>query len=228
MKNTGTDMTPGTQLPLDIRLRDDATAANYIGEAGHRLLTATGIVYLWGESGTGRSHLLQAACHNAGALGSRAIYLVEVTRYAPDVLYDLEQLELVCVDDIHQVVGHTAWETALFHLVNAVRDRKGTLLLSADRPAARLDVGLADLKSRLLAAHTIQTDVLDDAAKLEVLQQKASRQGIRLSEEVCRFIMSRSARDMRSLVDLLARLEVETLRSQRRLTVPFVKQVLDL
>ena len=219
---------PTMQLPLDIRLRDDATFANYIGDAARQVAAASGIVYLWGEAGSGRTHLLQAACHEARNLGRTSIYLCDMRRHSPEIFRDLERLAVVCVDDIHDVLGQDDWETALFHLVNAVRDRKGTLLLSADRPAARLDVGLADLKSRLLAAHTIQTDVLDDAAKLEVLQQKASRQGIRLSEEVCRFIMSRSARDMRSLVDLLARLEVETLRSQRRLTVPFVKQVLDL
>jgi len=102
------------------------------------------------------------------------------------------------------------------------------LIVSADRGIQRLAIRLPDLKSRLLAAHAIETDRLDDKGKLQLMQQKASRQGFRLADDVGQFIMSRSDRDVRSLVNLLARLEVETLRQQKKVTIPFVKQVLEL
>jgi DnaA family protein len=216
------------QLPLDIKLRDDATVANYIGEAGYRLLGTHGIVYLWGEPGSGRSHLLQAACHHARGQEKSAIYLAEPAGHAAEMLRDLDRLDLVCIDDLQQVAGDPEWETALFHLLNSVRGSGGTLVVSADRSIQRLAIRLPDLKSRLLAAHAIETDRLDDTGKLELMKQKASRQGFRLADDVGRFIMSRSDRDVRSLVDLLARLEVETLRQQKRVTIPFVKQVLEL
>ena len=214
------------QIPLDIRLRDDATFANYIGEAGARVAAASGIVYLWGQPGTGRSHLLQGACHHAREAGHSSIYLRDLSRLSAEVLRDLEQLALVCIDDLHQVVGKDEWETALFHLINAVRDTGGTLIMSSDRPAARLPVELADLRSRLLAARTIETDELDDAGKLAMLKQRAASQGYELADEVGRFIMSRSNRSVRSLIDLLEKLEVETLRRQKKVTIPLVKQVL--
>lgn len=216
------------QLPLDIKLRDDATVANYIGGAGYRLLGTHGIVFLWGEPGSGRSHLLQAACHHARAKDKSAIYLAEPADHAADVVRDLDRLDLVCIDDLQQVAGDPEWETALFHLLNSVRSTGGTLIVSADRGIQRLAIRLPDLKSRLLAAHAIETDRLDDKGKLQLMQQKASRQGFRLADDVGQFIMSRSDRDVRSLVNLLARLEVETLRQQKKVTIPFVKQVLEL
>ena len=216
------------QLPLDIKLREDATYANYLGEAGKRLRAASGIVYIWGGPGTGRSHLLQAACHEARTAGSNAIYLVGMGQHSPEVIRDLEHLDLVCIDDIHEVAGDTEWETALFHLVNGIRDRRASLIMSADRPAATLPIKLADLQSRLKGAQGIATDQLDDAGKLALLRQKAAGQGYDLAEEVGRFILSRSGRDLPTLLGLLERLEVETLRRQKRVTIPLVKQVLGL
>lgn len=214
------------QLSLDIGLRDDATFDSYVGAAGRQAAAARGVVYIWGEPGNGRSHLLQAACHAATARGQTCIYLGEPARHAPDVLTHLERLSLVAMDDIHQVIGRDDWETALFHLVNGVRDAGGTLMVSANRPVARLGVTLADLRSRLRAAQAIRTDALDDAGKLAVLQQRAAMRGFDLADEVGRFIMSRADRSVRSLVDLLERLDAETLRRQQKVTIPLVKRVL--
>ena len=82
----------GIQLPLDIRLREDATFANYVGESAHQLREATGIVYVWGEPGTGRSHLLQASCHEARARGASCIYLAELDHHGPEVLERFPQV----------------------------------------------------------------------------------------------------------------------------------------
>lgn len=214
------------QMPLAIKLRVDATIDNYIGNAGSRLLGTEGVIYVWGDPGSGRSHLLQGACHHTLANDGSAIYLSELSAYAPDILEGLSSLDLVCIDDVQTVIGVDEWEAGLFHLVNYVREYGGKLVISANQPPLRLPVQLKDLKSRLLAAPVIETDRLNDAAKIRLLQEKAERQGFTLADEVCRFILSRTDRDLRSLVDLLGRLEVETLRHQKRVTIPFVKQVI--
>lgn len=213
------------QLPLDIKLRDDATFATYQGEAPVKLRATPGIVYLWGQPGTGRSHLLQAACHAANASGRTSIYLV-APEHGPGILTALESIDVVCVDDLQAVVGDATWESELFHLVNGVRDNHRTLILSANCGAHLLPVQLPDLKSRLLGAAQIETDVLGDDAKVRLLQQKAGQKGFVLPLEVARFIMSRTNRDMPSLLSLLARLDVETMRQQKKVTIPFVKQML--
>lgn len=219
-------MNPGVQLPLDIRLRDDSTFNNYVGEAGRLVAAASGIVYVWGEPGTGRTHLLQAACRAARDSELTAIYLSDLDRHFPEMFTDLERLALVCVDDMDRVLGRENWEMALFHLVNGVRDTGGTLMLSGSKPAVELPVALADLRSRLIAANAIRAGDLDDASKRTLLKQRAATQGIDLADEVVRFIMSRSDRSLRSLITLLEQLDVETLRRQKKVTIPLVKQVL--
>lgn len=215
------------QLPLDIKLREDATIANYVGGAGGRLLASDGVIFVWGPPGTGRSHLLQGVCHDVLARGGQAIYLSELSVYAPDILSELHALDVVCLDDVQNIVGEDEWEVALFHLINHVRDTGGKLVIAANQPSIQLAVQLGDLRSRILAAPVIETDTLDDLQKIELLQGKAVRQGFELSEEVARFILSRTNRDIPSLIDLVARLELETLRYQKRVTIPFVKQVIE-
>ncbi|MGY8818503.1 MAG: DnaA ATPase domain-containing protein, partial [Pseudomonadales bacterium] len=117
------------QLPLGIRLRDDATFANFYPGANAAALgyvervcsPAAGwsdeLIYLWGGTGVGRSHLLQAACLRVEQRGELAVYLplAEVAEYGPALLDDLEQSELVCLDDLDAIAGDPVWEEALFH-----------------------------------------------------------------------------------------------------------------
>jgi DnaA family protein len=216
------------QLPLDVRLREDATFDSYVGEAGARLRSSVGIVYLWGEAGTGRTHLLQAKCHDGQARKVSHIYLSGLSGHQPEILEGLESIDLVCIDDLDEVIDDRSWQLALFHLVNAIRDHEGTLVLASTERARDLDCALDDLKSRLVGAQSIETDRLDDEAKLDLLGQKARRQGFELSDEVARFILQRADRNMHRLLELFEKLEVETLRQQRKVTIPFVKRTLEL
>jgi len=215
---------PHQQLALDISLREDATFANYVGAAKHQLDHPGQLVYIWGARQTGRSHLLQACCQWV----DDAIYLAGLEQLDAAILNRLDDRSLVCIDDVDQVIGQQAWEEGLFHLVNGLKDRGKRLLIAASQPPRLLAVQLPDLRSRLLAALVVETDTLLDEQKLLVLQQRANSRGFDLKDDVGQFIMSRSARDMSSLVNVLALLEVESLRQQKKVTIPFVKQTLNL
>ena len=102
------------------------------------------------------------------------------------------------------------------------------LVISSRHTAANLVFKLPDLASRLRGAVAVETDILSDTQKLEVLKIKAGNQGFELNDEVARFILGRASRDMNNLVDLLEKLESETLRLQKKLTIPFVKKTLQL
>lgn len=216
------------QLPLNIRLRDDATFANYVGEAARRLHQAGNFVYVWGQPGSGRSHLLEAACHEAREAGHAPIYLSSLEKYEPGILADLEARALVCLDDIHAVAGDHDWELALFHLINGIRDNRNRLVVAASTRAANLPVKLEDLRSRLLSAVSVETDQLPDERKLTALQLRARNRGFDLSDEVGRFILGRTDRSMGNLIHMLQQLEEESLAHQKKLTIPFVKQALHL
>jgi len=232
-------MTP-LQLPLGVRLRDDATFANYYPGANAAALGyveclceanagwAESLIYLWGAEGVGRSHLLQAACLRFEQRGELAVYLPlgEVVDHGPALLDNLEQCELVCLDDLDALAGRADWEEALFHLFNRLRDAGRRLLLSASASPRELAVGLPDLQSRLSLALVFQLQQLSDEDKLRALQLRASRRGLHLNDEVGRFILTRGARSMSALFELLERLDQASLQAQRKLTIPFLKETL--
>jgi DnaA-homolog protein len=232
-------MTP-IQLPLGVRLRDDATFANYYPGANAAALGyverlcepeagwTESLIYLWGGAGVGCSHLLQAACLRFEQLNEPAVYLPlrELVDYGPPILDNLEQYELVCLDDLDAVAGRRDWEEALFHLFNRLRDSGRRLLLSAACSPRELAVGLPDLQSRLTLALVFQLQSLSDEDKLRALQLRASRRGLQLSDEVGRFILTRGTRSMSALFELLERLDQASLQAQRKLTIPFLKETL--
>jgi DnaA family protein len=228
------------QLPLGVRLRDDATFANYYPGANAAALGyverlceaeagwAESLIYLWGGAGVGRSHLLQAACLRFEQSGEPAVYLplAELVEYGPTMLDNLEQCELVCLDDLDAVAGRSEWEEALFHLFNRLRDSGRRLLLAASSSPRELPVKLADLQSRLTLALVFQLQSLSDEDKLRALQLRASRRGLHLSDEVGRFILTRGERSMSALFELLERLDQASLQARRKLTIPFLKETL--
>lgn len=228
-----------TQLALSVGLRDDATFDNfYPGASGNALaLQATeglaeGVgepyLYLWGESGAGCSHLLQAACHRAAEHGRQSLYLplAQVRAYGPELLQGLEGLDLVCLDQLQSVVGDPLWEEALFHCYNRLRDSGTGLLIAADRPARQLSVALADLASRLSWGVVFNLQALQDDAKVAALRLRARGRGFDLSEEMALFILHRSPRRMNELFALLDRLDQASLSAKRKITIPFIKTTL--
>ncbi|WP_220812930.1 DnaA regulatory inactivator Hda [Pseudomonas paralcaligenes] len=228
------------QLPLGVRLRDDATFANYYPGANaaalgyvERLCEADAgwtesLIHLWGGEGVGRSHLLQAACLRFEQRGEQAVYLplAEVADYGPELLDGLDQAELVCLDDLDAVAGRADWEETLFHLFNRLRDSGRRLLLAATASPRELPVALPDLQSRLTLALVFQLHALSDEDKLRALQLRASRRGLHLTDDVGRFILTRGERSMSALFELLERLDQASLQAQRKLTIPFLKETL--
>lgn len=224
------------QLALAIQLNDEATFNDFCWE-GHQLLqkellkaldgTGERFIYLWGNTGSGKSHLLQACCQHLG-IDATSIYLPLETLKTWDasVLSDLEDHSLYCIDEIEAIAENTMWEEALFHLYNRVRD-KSTLIVAANTPPKQLPIALPDLKSRLSSGLVIQIHELTDANKAKTLQSEALRRGFELSQQVAQFLVSRSARNMHDLRALLDKLDHASLEAQRKITIPFVKTTLN-
>lgn len=223
------------QLPLPVRLKDEATFDNFLPQAATRALIAAlqqqasgageAIIYLYGGAGSGKSHLLQASCHLAGS----AIYLPlhELMEYEPaEVLQGIEALDLVCLDDVERVLQRADWELALFDLCNRARERGCRLLVAGNAAPRALAVNLPDLRSRLAWGIVYQLSDAQDDEKAAILQFRAARLGLSLSREVCSYIVNRSARDMEALLGLLDKLDNASLVEQRGLSIPFVKATL--
>jgi DnaA-homolog protein len=229
------------QLPLGVQLRDNASFASFFPGPNIELLRqleqavaqagaaqAPRVLFLWGMEGSGRTHLLQAASRAAGEQGQTAAYLplAELRAAEPQLLQGMAQLNLVCLDDVQAVAGRRDWEQALMALCDGLRASGGSLLAAGSQPPMELGLALRDLATRLAWGPVYALKPLDDEEKIRLLQQRARTRGLELPEEVGRFLLSRSARDIPSLLSVLEQLDHASLAAQRRLTLPFVREVL--
>ncbi len=226
------------QLPLGVRLRPASTMQGFRVGANGSLVAAlearagtsgSSPLWLWSAAGHGRTHLLQATCALAGAADRRAGYLPLGEPWLdPAMLAGLETLDLVCLDDVDAVLGRDPWERALFGLYNDLQERGGGLVLSAGAAPAGLPVRLPDLASRFAACVVFQLRGLDEAEQGIALQARARSLGVELPDETLQYLQRRLPRDLAALCAALDRLDAASLSHQRRLTVPFIRSVLEL
>jgi len=232
------DTTHAEQLPLNLQLNDDATFENFC--AGENTLALSELktfhqqrenfIYLWGKFAVGKTHLLQACCHAYQHLNLSTIYipLKHHEQFRPSILEGLENLDLICLDDIDAVLRQPTWEEALFHCYNKLQQKDRQLIITASKPPQYLTYQIPDLKSRLSQGLILKLEELADAQKLEALTARAKNRGLTLNNEVGLFLMRRYPRNMQSLFDALDHLDRISLAEQRRLTIPFVKNALGL
>lgn len=223
-----------TQLVLPIRLADHAVFASFLAGGNEPLVSTLAELagggagagcWIWGAAATGKTHLLQAVCESAG---DRSVYLplAMLEDAGPGILEGFASRTLICLDDIDAVAGNSDWESALFDLANQLFDAGGQLLVAALSAPRESAIELPDLASRLSRLAVFQVKPLNEEQRVDALQLRAAHRGLELPGETARYLLKRSRRDMASLYELLDKLDLEALRAKRRLTVPFVRDVL--
>jgi len=221
---------PVYQIPLQIKLNDAATFDNFIGVGNQQLVSLLQsdetFVYYWSSDATGKTHLAQAMCHQQ----KNSIYLSlsEIGQWQPAIFEGLESFDLICLDDIEQLVNKPEWEVALFDLFNRVRDTGKKLRISAHASPNSIGVSLDDLLSRLTWGVTVQVQSLSDEDKVAALSLRAKQRGFGLPDEVAVYLLKHCPRDMHNLFTILDRLDDASLQAQRRLTIPFIKESLGI
>ena len=196
------------QLPLEISPPAEPSFDNFVPgqnaealarvrELAHGTLREA-IVYLWGEAGSGRTHLLHAA--------ARA------------------NASLVVADDVQALDADA--QQRLFNAINAARDGRGAVLAAGPAAPAALELR-ADLRSRLAWGLVYQLKPLAEGEKLRHLQAEAKRRGLTLSDEIAAYLLARVPRDLATLTAVLEALDREALTRKRPLTLPLVREVLE-
>lgn len=206
-----------------------ATLAQFYAEPAKPI--ESWLTYLCSESHLGKSHLLYALCHQAELNQISAIYLTfkHIIDLTPDVLLGLEHYSVICLDDIHLIEGKDDWQLALFDLLNRVKESTTcSLVMTADKPAKSLAMTLPDLLSRLSWGTNFQLKSLSDEERQLALQVRAELRGMKMTTEVAKFLVNHWQRDMTSLINSLDQLDEQSLQQQRKLTIPFVKSILDI
>ncbi len=186
------------------------------------------LLYLHGLTGSGKSHLLQALCHYAGTLGKTAQYLPadQLIQLPQEFTLGLEVNDLLVIDDVDLFVSDFSWQKSLFDLINRCLEQGCKLLFSAKVPAADVGFELPDLVSRLNWGEIWLLKPLTEEQRQAMLQLRSEARGIPMSDELASYIVLRCQQDNASILKCLERLDKESLTEKRRLTIPFVKNVM--
>jgi len=185
------------------------------------------LVYLWGPKGSGRTHLLQATCQLAGVRNRSAIYLsfADVRSSHPSMLDELDQMDLVCVDDVHALAGNQPWQEALFHLFNRCLASGTAMVFAAKTPPVELPIELPDLKSRLGSCVVYRIETLSDDEKIDCIKRRGAMLGLEMNNAIVDFLMQRGSRELTDLVEMVEILDKGSMAAKRKLTIPLVKAI---
>lgn len=229
------------QLALGVQLKERATFASFLTARNVELVAhlrqvaagtpggvPAGATWLAGPHTAGKSHLLQAVCAATPA-GRRAAYLPleSLLPFGPAAIEGADALDVACLDDVQCIAGLDDWERQLFVLWQRALERGTALVFAARENPSQVNFGLADLKSRLASSSVFAVRELNDEEQLEALELRARLRGFELPAETARYLQRRFPRDMRSLCEVLDTLDDAAFTAQRRLTVPFIREVIE-
>ncbi len=231
-----TSMLFSPQIPLPLTPQRDSRFEDFVAGPNRALVEVLkhmpdepgSHIFIHGDEGSGKSHLLNALCCQVRESQGRAFYLAlkRVPSDAIASLQGLERLDLVCVDDLHVIAGDAAWEEALFHCFNRIREVNGRLLISSRQSLSSLQLGLPDLASRLAWGLRLPLLPLEDGDKLKVINLHAQKLGLSLPEDVQQYLLKYSDRNMAALIQTVDRLARAALTTKRRITIPLAREVL--
>jgi DnaA-homolog protein len=210
------------QLALDITAPPAPTFDNFVvgrnAEVIAHLRSAIAgdgerFVYLWGNAGCGRTHLLTAA---ATAANTACQACAANSVFADDV-------PLLVADDVECLGGEA--QIALFNRYNILREQGGGMIASGNVPPVQLKLR-ADLLTRLGWGLVVQLHALSDTEKAQALRQHGQARGITLSNEVIAYLLTHAPRDMRALFATLDALDRYSLETKRGVTVPLLRDLI--
>lgn len=224
------------QLPLALRYSPDQRFETFVGAPAGAIASLQALaerapadwLYIAGPSGVGKTHLALATCAAAEQAGRRAAYLplIAAAGRLGEALESLEGNDLIALDGIESIAGLRDDEIALFDFHNRARSAGLNVLYTASAMPDGVPLTLPDLRSRLSQCVRIALAPLDDEGRREVLRLRAQRRGLALDEAALDWLLKRVDRDLGSLTALLDKLDRESLAAQRRVTVPFLRQIL--
>ena len=238
-------LSPGAQLTLPVEPLENITFEQIGGKGSKKTVAilstflkaaSDNFLFVTGVKSSGKSHLLQASCQFKMQMGDMALYLScddclvqgGFDIFTPVMLDGLDHFDLICIDDLSLLLRSPDMEEALFHLFNRVRDTGRQLIVSDALAPSGLAIELPDLLSRLQSGLVLKLPVLTDEEKKMLLIKKALDRGFQLEPEVVQYLMKRSDRSIKVLMETLKKLDRASLSHQRKLTIPFVKEVLGL
>jgi DnaA family protein len=220
------------QLGLPISLDSKMLLDNFIGNS--ELLNLinkifdnkdSSEIYVYGETGLGKTHVLQGAVLKALSGGENAIY-IDCNNFFPEHILDsVDQLNLISIDNI-ELIKNTS-QDLFFDLYNRARQEKNTILVSGRSLPSDLDI-MKDLKTRLSLAAGFKLEKLDDDSIIAILNNQMSERNLTIDPKVYTYLFKNYSRDLKALLLAMNELDKSSLESKQPISIPFIKKTLKL
>ena len=188
------------------------------------------LLWIAGTKGSGKTHLLQAAFQHCISLSRTSLYIPmrESEQFNPEILDDLDQLDLICIDDIEFILDNQAWERKLLDLYERLVSTETKLVIASNESPKGIKFFLSDLASRFSMSVIHKLEILSEKEIISAIHLHADIRGFHLPNESANYLLKRVERNVGSLMEIIKILDYESLSKQRKLTIPFIKNILQL
>ena len=188
------------------------------------------LIWLAGLEGFGKTHLLHAFLNSHEHENKKVLYLPmsESQDFTPDILDNLAQYDLVAIDDIENIIGDMTWEEQLLKFYEDSYSTRNKILITANDTPKGLNFLLPDLSSRFNLALIERLRPMNEDEMIKAILIHSKARGFDLPEDSAKYLINRVPRDVSVLIDMIKLLDYESLSMQRKLTIPFIKTVLDI
>ena len=223
------------QIPLDVSLSEYMTFETFYLGPNKSVVDSlrdekNQLIWLAGLEGFGKTHLLHAFLNSHEHQNKKVLYLPmsESQDFTPDILDNLAQYDLVAIDDIENIIGDMTWEEQLLKFYEDSYSTSNKILIAANDTPKGLDFLLPDLSSRFNLALIERIRPMNEDEMIKAILIHSKARGFDLPEDSAKYLINRVPRDVSVLIDMIKLLDYESLSMQRKLTIPFIKTVLDI
>jgi len=225
------------QLPLNIQLKNSAKFDNFfVGENTQLISKLTQLnqsrnefIYIWGAKGVGKTHLAHACSQLISDAGKTAAYFpLDEPFISTEFLDNMESVDLVCLDGFDLVSKDKRWEHAVFNLYNQLKHFDRQLIIFAEYSPNQLEITLADLNSRLRGMEVYRLMGISNSDKTDYFIEYGQSRGLNISTEVANFVLTRTDRELMTIQDAVKNIDRQALTHKRKITIPFVKEILKI
>ena len=220
------------QLPLNFKNSESKSFDDFIEGQNLALLDSLKsfihsnetLFYLWGNSGSGKSHLLQAATIQFPQ--QKAVIFKPEDLLVRENVALIALFDIICIDQAETIAGHTLLEESLFFWINETRQAHKKIILASQLSTNDKQWQLADLRSRLHSGRTHELKIIDRNNALQIFMRQAEKKGIVVDQKIEKYLSQKCPMNMKFLSQLLQQLDEVTLVEKKQVTIPLLKKIL--
>ena len=221
------------QLPLDFKNTQTKTFIDFLEGKNFVVLKSLKsfidsdetLFYLWGETGSGKTHLLQAYVTQLLASEKTAVIIKPSELDQRQNVQLIEMFDIVCIDNVENIAQNKAREEALFFWINEIKQAGKKIILAGQLSNNSPQWQLPDLRSRLQAGRTHELKTLNREDSLTVFKQQAENKGIKIDSKIENYLKNNCDMNMSYLSSLLVKLDEATLVEKKQVTIPLLKKI---